>query len=465
VGGPIAAAARRLEATLGEMQELTADEARQQERLRALEPLVAIRIEVARRAHEALAEAGLPGVEAQLRGENAAETSLRARVLLDEMAADEERELRERTAGTASETRVTLATVVAGSLLSVLLLGLAWGQIARDMDARQKTARELRASESRFRGLVRDVPVGVVVHGSDARITLANPKALELLGVPEEQLLGRTSYDPSWNVVDEDGRVLPGAELPVPRAITTRRAVRDAVIGVQRPGESERVWLLMNADPEASMDGTLLQVVCTFHDISERKAAELRLEQANATLQRLSLVDAVTDVANRRQFDRALADEWARATRTGSSIAIVLVDVDHFKPYNDRYGHPAGDECLRSIASVLARTLLRAGDLVSRYGGEEFAAILPLTDSDAATAVAERMRKGVEALAMPHGAVPRGIVTISGGVASSRPEIDSNALDLVARADAALYEAKASGRNRVVTSPESDAAPVRPSEG
>jgi diguanylate cyclase (GGDEF)-like protein/PAS domain S-box-containing protein len=360
---------------------------------------------------------------------------------------------------------VTLATVVVGSLLSVVLLALAWGRIARDMNSRQSAHRKLRASESRFRGLVRDVPVGVAVHGPDAQITLANQKAFELLGVPEEQLLGKTSYDPSWNVVDEDGRVLPGAEHPVPRAIATRQAVRDAVIGVQRPGGGERVWLLMNADPELSEDGTLLQVLCTFHDISERKAAELRLQQANAALQRLSLVDAVTDVANRRQFDRALTDEWGRATRTGSSIAIVLVDVDHFKPYNDRYGHPAGDECLRRIAAVLARTLLRAGDLVARYGGEEFAAILPLTDADAATAVAERMRKSVEALAMPHGAVPRGVVTISGGVASSRPEIDSNPLDLVARADAALYEAKASGRNRVVTSPETDAVPVRPSGG
>jgi diguanylate cyclase (GGDEF)-like protein len=173
-------------------------------------------------------------------------------------------------------------------------------------------------------------------------------------------------------------------------------------------------------------------------------------------------VDTVTDVANRRQFDRALADEWTRAVRAGTSIGLVLVDVDHFKPYNDRYGHPAGDECLRRIAAVLGRTLLRAGDLVARYGGEEFAAILPLTDVDAATAVAERMRRSVEALAMPHGATPLGVVTISGGVAASRPDPDTNPLDLVARVDAALYEAKATGRNRIVASTGADAVPVRP---
>ena len=245
------------------------------------------------------------------------------------------------------------------------------------------------------------------------------------------------------------------------RAIATRRAVRDAVVGVQRPGGGDRAWLLVSADPEVAEDGALLQVLSTFSDITERKAAELRLQQANAALQRLSLVDAVTDVANRRQFDRALADEWARATRTGSSIALVLVDVDHFKPYNDRYGHPAGDECLKRIAAVLGRTLQRAGDLVARYGGEEFAAVLPLTDLDAATAVAERMRKGVEGLAMPHGAVPLGVVTISAGVAATRPEIGADPLDLLARADAALYEAKAAGRNGVVTAPEADAESVR----
>jgi diguanylate cyclase (GGDEF)-like protein/PAS domain S-box-containing protein len=366
---------------------------------------------------------------------------------------------------TSSEARVTIATVIAGSCLTVLLLALAWRRIVRDVEARQRATRELRASEGRFRGLVRDVPVGVVVQGPKAEITLANPKALELLGLTEDQILGRTSYDPSWNIVDEDGRVVPGPELPVPTAIATKKAVRDAVLGVQRPGGGERVWLLVNADPELAEDGTLLQVLCTFHDISERKAAERRLQQANVALQRLSLVDAVTDVANRRQFDRALADEWARAIRAGTSIALVLVDVDHFKPYNDRYGHPAGDDCLRRIAAVLGRTLLRAGDVVARYGGEEFGAILPLTDIDAATAVAERMRRSVEALAMPHGAVPLGVVTISGGVAATRPEMGSNPLDLVALADAALYEAKAAGRNRVVTADDAGAVPVRPSGG
>jgi diguanylate cyclase (GGDEF)-like protein/PAS domain S-box-containing protein len=366
---------------------------------------------------------------------------------------------------TSREARVTIATVLAGSTVTILLLALAWARIVRDTRARERTDRELRASEVRFRGLVRDVPVGVLVQGPDARFTLANPKALELLGLDEKELLGRKSTDAAWNVADEAGRVLAPSEYPVNRAIETRRAVRDTVIGVQRPGGGERVWLLVNADPDVSEDGMLLQVLSTFSDISERKAAEIRLEQANAALERLSLVDAVTDLANRRQFDRALADEWARAMRTGSSIAIVLVDVDHFKPYNDRYGHPTGDECLRRIASVLGRTLLRAGDLVSRYGGEEFAVILPLTDADAATAVGERMRKSVEALAMPHGAAPLGVVTISGGVAASRPEAGSDSLDLVARADAALYEAKATGRNRIVTSSGADAVPVRLSGG
>ena len=348
---------------------------------------------------------------------------------------------------------------------AVALLAVAWAEVARERDAHRRVERELRSSEARFRGLVRDVPVGVLVQGPNAQFVLANPKALELLGLTEDQMLGRTSYDPAWNVVDEAGRVLAPGEFPVNRAIATRHAVRDAVVGVQRPGGVERVWLLVNADPEFAEDGALVEVLMTFHDISERKAAELRLQEANEALQRLTLVDTVTDVANRRQFDRALAEEWARAIRAGTSIGLVLVDVDHFKPYNDRYGHPAGDECLRRIAAVLGRTLLRAGDLVARYGGEEFAAILPLTDVDAAMAVAERMRRSVEALAMPHGATPLGIVTISGGVAASRPDPGTDPLDLVARVDAALYEAKATGRNRIVASTGADAVPVRLSKG
>lgn len=380
-------------------------------------------------------------------------------------SADGDGALRSLAERTSREARGTIATIVVGSGLTVLLLALAWRRMVRDSDARERADRELRASEARFRGLVNDVPVGVLVQGADSKFMLANPKALELLGLTEDQMLGRTSYDPDWNVVGEDGRVLSASEYPVNRAIATRQAVHDAVVGVQRPGGGDRSWLLVSAAPEIAEDGTLVQVLSTFSDITERKAGELRLQQANAALQRLSLVDAVTDVANRRQFDRALVDEWARATRTGSSIALVLVDVDHFKPYNDRYGHPAGDECLKRIAAVLGRTLQRAGDLVARYGGEEFAAVLPLTDLDAATAVAERMRKGVEALAMPHGAVERGVVTISAGVAATRPEIGADPLDLLARADAALYEAKAAGRNATVTAPEADAASVRTSGG
>jgi diguanylate cyclase (GGDEF)-like protein/PAS domain S-box-containing protein len=353
----------------------------------------------------------------------------------------------------------------AGAGAVAFLLILAWGRILHDVAERRRVERDLRASEARFRGVVRDVPVGVLVLDPAGRFLLANEKARELLGLSEEELAAKTSLDPSWNVVDEEGRVLPVAEFPVNRAMRTGAPVRDAVVGVMTPGAVERVWLLVNADPELGEDGALVEVLCTFADITERKAAERRLEQANAALQRLSLVDPVTEVANRRQFDKALADEWARATRGGSSIALVVLDVDHFKPYNDRYGHPAGDECLRRIATVLSRTLLRVGDVVARYGGEEFAAVLPMTDADAATAVAERMRRSVEALALPHGAVPLGIVTISAGVASCRPDVGTSALDLLARADAALYEAKAEGRNRVVTASESDALVFSPSRG
>ena len=161
-----------------------------------------------------------------------------------------------------------VAADAAAALLVALLFALAWIRIRRDVTALRAVEQELRASEARFRGLVRDVPVGVLVQDPQARFILANPKALELLGLTEDQMLGRTSYDPAWNVVDEAGRVLAAAEYPVNRAIATRAPVRDAVIGVQRAAAGDRIWLLLNADPEVGEDGALVEVLCTFHVIS-----------------------------------------------------------------------------------------------------------------------------------------------------------------------------------------------------
>ncbi len=175
-----------------------------------------------------------------------------------------------------------------------------------------------------------------------------------------------------------------------------------------------------------------------------------RLSAVNALLEGFSYQDALTGVANRRRLEEVLDSEWRRATRAGSPLALVVADIDHFKDFNDAYGHQRGDECLCSVARILSETLSRAGDFIARYGGEEFVAVLAGADLPAAVAVAEEMRRRVEALGMPHEfADGRGLVTISLGVAAVVPGGRGTAEELFRDADGALYSAKQRGRNRV----------------
>ncbi|HNY23013.1 MAG TPA: GGDEF domain-containing protein [Treponemataceae bacterium] len=164
----------------------------------------------------------------------------------------------------------------------------------------------------------------------------------------------------------------------------------------------------------------------------------------------LSNSDGLTGIANRRRFDEILDDEWRRAARGGTSLALAIFDVDLFKGFNDTYGHLAGDECLKSIARAIDGRARRPGDLVARYGGEEFVAILPGLSRDEAEAWANAAREAICAIAIPHGLSATGFVTISGGVAAAIPSAGEPASEHFKRADEALYAAKRGGRNRVV---------------
>lgn len=176
-----------------------------------------------------------------------------------------------------------------------------------------------------------------------------------------------------------------------------------------------------------------------------------QLTATNQRLETLSQQDGLTGIANRRAFDHRLAMHFAHAARKHEPLSLVLCDVDHFKPFNDCYGHLAGDECLRQIASVLARHAKRATDLAARYGGEEFAVILPDTPAEGARKVVGAMRDELASLAIVHERSDCAkVVTLSGGLATYDPERDKLATDLVARADQALYRAKSLGRNRVL---------------
>jgi diguanylate cyclase (GGDEF)-like protein len=178
------------------------------------------------------------------------------------------------------------------------------------------------------------------------------------------------------------------------------------------------------------------------------KLAE-QLHDANQELQRLSMTDGLTGIANRRMFDETLQREWRRCIRLKKPMSLVMLDVDHFKQYNDLYGHQKGDDCLKAIGKKLSKSAPRPADLVARYGGEEFIMILGETDEDGARWVAERIRQRVALLQLPHSGSKHSFVSVSCGVASVYPTRELNAETLLQMADKALYQAKHQGRNTV----------------
>jgi diguanylate cyclase (GGDEF)-like protein len=186
-------------------------------------------------------------------------------------------------------------------------------------------------------------------------------------------------------------------------------------------------------------------------ETDRRKAQEKELRKANQRLERLSSLDGLTQIANRRRFDEHMDHEWRRAIRTGKPMGLIMADIDHFKAYNDTYGHQAGDDCLIQVAQSLYQQLKRPADLVARYGGEEFAIVLPETELKGAGDLAEKMRKEIRRLNIKHSSSPVDqVVTISLGVSCALPTMSPEPEELIAQADQALYQAKNQGRNRVV---------------
>jgi diguanylate cyclase (GGDEF)-like protein len=191
-----------------------------------------------------------------------------------------------------------------------------------------------------------------------------------------------------------------------------------------------------------------------LHDSLEQRVAErtAQLEDANRQLATLSATDSLTGLANRRRFDEVLRSEWGRATRSGQPLAVIMLDVDYFKKFNDGYGHQAGDACLIRVAHALAAGARRASDLTARYGGEEFSIVLPNTGADEARQIGEALRRAIEALNIAHERAAAGQVTISVGIAIGSEQNATDPDALMRLADAALYRAKDAGRNCVVLS-------------
>ena len=326
--------------------------------------------------------------------------------------------------------------------VAMCMLALYVTEVARTANRRLQAS--LAMSETRFRSLAETSRDVLVLAELDGNRVYVSPSAEELTGFSAEELLEQTIFDDVHPEDQIDFRTmftnLLAGETTSPLAYRILR--KDATYH----------WIEVNARLSAKGDGDQAQnLVFVMRDIADRKEAEERLLAAFRVAEKLALVDGLTGLANRRLFDETLAREWQRSMRERTAISLIMIDVDVFKSFNDLYGHLAGDECLRMVADEVRNSIMRTTDLLARFGGEEFVGVLPNTSGEAAEKVGERARKAVEIRQIPHAGSRHGVVTISVGIATVVPAFDSEVNSLIEAADAALYRAKAEGRNRCAT--------------
>ncbi|MDB5962686.1 MAG: diguanylate cyclase [Massilia sp.] len=307
--------------------------------------------------------------------------------------------------------------------------------------------------------LMEMLAVPTFVLDTGCRVMIWNKACERLTGVAAHDVIGTRDH---WRSFHQSPRPTladlvmqkRGAELsqlyPLPAIHPAEDGALCAESWCDMPRMGTRRYLAADASPIHDDGGAMVAVVQTLRDMTDEKMAQAALEQ-------LATRDGLTGLANRRCFDDTLHAEWARALRQKQPLSLLMVDVDNFKAYNDANGHLGGDECLKRIAKAVSSEM-RANDLVARYGGEEFAVILPNQALKGAAIVAERIRSRVERLTMTDGAPPHDSsvaparpahVTVSIGAATAIASPDTNAQQLVAIADAALYRAKHMGRNRI----------------
>ncbi|MGI4794905.1 MAG: sensor domain-containing diguanylate cyclase [Janthinobacterium lividum] len=316
----------------------------------------------------------------------------------------------------------------AGSILVLILSREVTSRIAAEADAKQ--------NEERYRALADGASDIILRFGPNLVRTYASPSVTTFGYMPDE-LVGHTPGE--WIYPEDQDRF--GAMIEAVRAGHRTDAISYRV----RRKDGSYNWV--EARYSLLEDGELLAIL---RDVDERKHVEFELDAARQELTRLSTIDPLTGVGNRRTLDQALERELRRTERDNGELAMLLIDVDHFKSFNDHYGHLAGDEALRVVGRALTIAARRPADLAARYGGEEFALVLPSTELFGAISVAEVLREAVMRAQVPHAASATGFLTVSIGVASVRPcQQPLGPAALIARADEALYAAKHAGRNTV----------------
>jgi two-component system cell cycle response regulator len=288
-----------------------------------------------------------------------------------------------------------------------------------------------------YETMLQSITNGIVEIDTRNRIIFANPAACTFFDKPVERLLGGWLMD-----------LFPETDqAPLLDLVASCSLVRGQPCGTIATEVADRIFSVSAAAAVSGEDHKVL----IMEDITAREKARQALVQANSRLEAMAKIDSLTNVSNRRHFDELFDREWRRMIRENGRLSLMLCDVDHFKGYNDTYGHLDGDQCLQDVARAIVAVVNRPSDTVARYGGDEFVVILPNTALDGALHVAEDIRRAVEALGVAHSASPvADHVTMTIGVGSVTPSDGLAANRLVSATDHALYEAKSKGRNCAV---------------
>ena len=317
--------------------------------------------------------------------------------------------------------------------------------VVRDIEQRVAAEQRLSESEAAYRLLADNSSDMVFQLDRNLVPRYVSPASRDILGYQPLELIGRELGETCHP--DDIEKV-----ASIHRSLLAGDIERQSVVNRRRHRDGRYIWVeaRLKALRDAS-SGAVCGIIGAERDITQRKITEEQLNEANRRLEILAARDGLTGLSNRRAFDETLSRAYLSALSDLQSLALIMIDVDRFKSYNDRYGHQAGDDCLKRVAIEITGAIQRPADLAARYGGEEFIALLPNTDEAGAAEVAERIRLAVRALGIKHESGLGGIVTISAGVAARGDKLQGGSPDILLRnADRALYKAKHGGRDQVV---------------